>query len=110
MEAMRQSWTDDRLDALNEKVDLRFDQVDQRFEQVDQRFDVFDREVQRRFDEVDRRLDRADERFAGLEAGIKEINGRLDAVNRSVTYLAIGLTTAMLAGFGGMTTLIATQV
>jgi tetrahydromethanopterin S-methyltransferase subunit G len=103
MEAMRQSWTDDRLDALNEKVDLRFDQVDQRFA-------IFDREVQRRFDEVDRRLDRADERFAGLEAGIKEINGRLDSVNRSVTYLAIGLTTAMLAGFGGMTTLIATQV
>ena len=45
---MRQSWTDDRLDGLNEKVDQRFDQVDQRFEQVDQRFD----QVDQRFDRV----------------------------------------------------------
>jgi tetrahydromethanopterin S-methyltransferase subunit G len=39
MEAMRQSWSDDRLDHLNRRVEEGFAQVDQRFEQVDQRFD-----------------------------------------------------------------------
>ena len=36
MEAMRQSWTDDRLDGLNREVDNRFDDVDQRL-RVDRR-------------------------------------------------------------------------
>jgi hypothetical protein len=35
MEAMRQSWTDDRLDEFGRRIDERFDRVDQRFEQVD---------------------------------------------------------------------------
>lgn len=38
MEAMRQSWTDERLDDFRAHVDQRFDQVDRRFDQVDQRF------------------------------------------------------------------------
>jgi len=36
MEAMAREWTDDRLDALNEKVDLGFKLVDKRFEKVDE--------------------------------------------------------------------------
>ena len=111
---MRQSWTDDRLDSLNEKVDRRFDEIDRRFDEIDRRFDISDREVQRRFDEVDRRLD-------GFEGDIREMRsliimtseaaqGRLESVQRSMIYLAVGLTTGMLAGFGGMTVLLATQI
>jgi hypothetical protein len=104
MEAMRQSWTDDRLDALNEKVDLRFDQVDQRL-------DLGDREVQRRFDEVERGLDRADERFASLQTELRTgVTERLDSIQRSMIHLAIGLTTGMLAGFAAMVGLVATQL
>jgi hypothetical protein len=47
MEAVREKWTDERLDDLNCKVDdlgrrmdLRFDAVDRRFEAMDRRFDV----------------------------------------------------------------------
>jgi hypothetical protein len=47
MEAVRQKWTDERLDDLNGKVDdlrrrmdLRFDSVDRRFETMDRRFDT----------------------------------------------------------------------
>jgi hypothetical protein len=46
MEAVREKWTDERLDDLNGKVDdlgrrmdLRFDSVDRRFERIDQRID-----------------------------------------------------------------------
>ena len=35
METMRQSWTDDRLDALNEKVDRRFDEVYSHFDRIE---------------------------------------------------------------------------
>jgi hypothetical protein len=45
MEAMRESWTDERLDDFRSHVDQRFDQVDQRFDQVDQRFDRVEAEL-----------------------------------------------------------------
>jgi hypothetical protein len=100
MEAMRQSWTDDRLDNLNRKVDERFDRVDERIDRAD-------RETNRRFDETDRRL-------IAIEGDVKEMRsemtGRLDSIGRSMVYLAVGLTTAMLAGFASITTLIATQI
>jgi hypothetical protein len=38
MEAMRESWTDDRMDDLVKRVDTGFAQVDARFAQVDTRF------------------------------------------------------------------------
>jgi hypothetical protein len=47
MEAVREKWTDERLDDLNRKVDelgrrmdLRFDAVERRFEAIDRRFDT----------------------------------------------------------------------
>lgn len=56
MEAMRESWTDDRLDDLNRRVEGGFKRVDERFRQVDQRFD-----------KVDHRLDKLDARFEALQ-------------------------------------------
>jgi hypothetical protein len=37
MEAMRQSWTDERLDDLNRRVDGGFRRVDERFGQIESR-------------------------------------------------------------------------
>jgi hypothetical protein len=89
MEAMRQSWTDDRLDALNEKVDQRFDQVDQRFDRV----------------ESDLRECRAE--LKGLRS---ETKGGLESLQRSLVYGVVTLTGGMLAGFAAMVGLVATQV
>jgi hypothetical protein len=89
MEAMRQSWTDDRLDALNEKVDQRFDQVDRRFDRI----------------ESDSREFRAE-----LKEMRSETNGRLDSIQRSMVYGVVALTTGMLAGFAAMVGLVATQL
>jgi hypothetical protein len=54
MEAVRETWTDGRLDDLNGKVDdlgrrmdLRFDSIDRRFEAVDGRFEGIDRRFDR---------------------------------------------------------------
>jgi hypothetical protein len=57
MEAMRQSWTDERLDDLNRNVDRRFDQVDQRFDQVDQRFEQLERQIGGFRSDMDLRFD-----------------------------------------------------
>jgi hypothetical protein len=47
MSAMREKWTDERLDDLNHRVGLGFERVDRRFDSVDKRFDslgISDRE------------------------------------------------------------------
>ena len=51
--AMRDKWTDERLDDLNGKVDDGFARVDQRFGQIDQRF----AQVDQRFAQLDARID-----------------------------------------------------
>jgi phytoene/squalene synthetase len=56
MEAMRNSWTDDRLDD-------------------------FRAETQRRFDEVDQRFDRLERR---MENGFSELNARIDAMQQGL--------------------------
>ncbi len=51
--AMRDKWTDERLDDLNKKVDDGFARIDLRFTQVDQRF----AQVDLRFAQVEARID-----------------------------------------------------
>ena len=52
MEAMRESWTDDRLDYLNHRVDDGFRHVEERFgrlesrvERIDERLDDLNRTI-----------------------------------------------------------------
>jgi hypothetical protein len=61
MDAVRDKWTDERLDDLNGKVDdlgrrmnLRFDAIDLRFDAIDRRFEG----VGRRFEGIEGRIDR----------------------------------------------------
>jgi hypothetical protein len=84
MEAMRKSWTDERLDHFAESVDRRFDEMDRRFEEVDRRFDKVDVELHR-------------------------INDRLDDLGKAMYYAAFTMTGGILAGFAAMTTLVLTQ-
>lgn len=103
MQTMRESWTDGRLDDLNDKVDRGFERVDKRFEQVD-----------KRFDQVDRRFERVDEEFltvrGEMKAGFDAVNGRIDSVQRTMFHGVIALTVAILAGFAAITGLLATQL
>lgn len=85
VDAMRNSWTDDRLDALNHRVDDGFKQVDERFKQVDQRFD-----------QVDQRFDR-------MEGELHRINDRFDALQKTMTQSSALVIVALIG-------LIATQL
>lgn len=85
MEAMRESWTDARLDDFAKHTDRRFDEVDRRFD-----------EVARRFDKVDQRFTQIDQRFG-------EINARFDSLQRTLLQLGGGVLVALIG-------LIATQL
>jgi hypothetical protein len=80
MEAMRESWTDARLDDFREDVGRRFDEVDKRFDKVDERFD-----------RVDKRM----------EDGFARLNDRLDGLHhllfRAAVALIVGLLGALVA-------------
>jgi hypothetical protein len=88
MEAMRKSWTDDRLDDFAANVDRRFDEVDRRISEFDQR---------------------VDKRFENVEVELHRINDRLDDLGKTMYYAAFTMTGGILAGFAAMTTLVLTQ-
>jgi|KBSMisStandDraft_5_1062788.scaffolds.fasta_scaffold741368_2 hypothetical protein len=74
MEAMRESWTDERLDDFRGDVNRRFDGVDKQFDKVDRRFDKVDHELHR-------------------------INDRLDTLTKAVVFSNLTLSASMIAGF-----------
>ena len=78
MNLMRESWTDERLDDLNQKVDRGFDKVDERFDKVDERFD------------------KVDERFERLEA---KIDAKFEALYRLLVQTMLGIMAVMVGGF-----------
>jgi len=63
--------------------------------------------VEARFDSVESRFNSFDSRLDTLDA---RMTSRIDDVQRAIIYLAVSLTAAIVAGFAGMTALIATQV
>ena len=81
MEAVRERWTDDRMDDLVARVDNGFTQVDQRFEQIHQ--DI-------------RELRQENKQFA-TEMRI-EIASLQSATNRRFDRLIYTLLAAMLSG------------
>jgi hypothetical protein len=80
MEAMRKSWTDERLD------DFRVD-------------------VDRRFDELGRRVDRGFDK-SGVE--FQRINDRLDGMHRVMVYGIVAVTGAVMTGYAAVIGLVIT--
>lgn len=85
MEAMRQSWTDDRLDDFRGEVNRRFEEVDRRFDEVDRRFDKVDAELHR-------------------------VNDRLDGLHRLLAHAIVAMTAGILTGNAVLVALIVTQL
>jgi len=75
MEAMRESWTDGRMDDLSRRIDERFDRVDEQFDRVDERFG----RVDERFKQVDERFKQVDERFRQVDGRFDRVEGDLRA-------------------------------
>jgi flagellar capping protein FliD len=108
---MRDRWSDERLDDLNQRVEDGFNRVDadirglrgemnDRFNRVDARFDAMQNRVDDRFDRVDARFDRIDDRFDLMQ-------DRLESMQRLMIQFGGGMIAALCAALIG---LIATQL
>jgi hypothetical protein len=75
MEALRSTWTDERLDDLNGKVDDGFSRVDRKFERVDVQFK---------------------ELRAEMNDGFGKVNARFDALQLTLIRCAFGLGAAII--------------
>jgi hypothetical protein len=102
MEAMRQSWSDDRLDELNRRLDAGFQRVDARFAGVDGQF----KRVDRQFERVDRQFERVDRQFAELRAEMnlrfEHVDARFDALNRTIMQVGGGLIGTLIVTCGAL--------
>jgi tetrahydromethanopterin S-methyltransferase subunit G len=105
MEAMRQSWSDDRLDdlqlemragfaRLETQIQQRIDQVEKQIELMEKRMDQRSEQVEQRLERVEKRLDRVDER---VEFGFGRLDGRIDSQTRAIVYFAGLLSTIIVA-------------
>jgi chromosome segregation ATPase len=94
MESMRESWTDERLDDLNRKIDSGFERVDAdlRGLRVEMKTDfvALRGELKAGFEGIDKRFERMDARF-------ERINERFEALHRLLIQSA-GVLLAALVG------------
>jgi len=95
MEAMRESWTDERLDDFRAETARRFDTLDRRMD------DGFDR-VDAKFDKIDKRFDKVDERFERIDAKFDRVNARFDDLYRAIIFLGGGVIVTFVVGFAGL--------
>jgi hypothetical protein len=71
MEAMREAWTDERLDDLTVRMDRGFDRVDGDLRELRVEMDA-------RFDRVEGRFDRAEGRMDRLEGKMERLETKMD--------------------------------
>jgi len=105
MEAMPQSWTDDRLDNFRGEVAGRFDGVDRRFEQVDERFDRMDERfdvVNGRFDLVNEQIKEVGGRMGRLEERMGRLEARFSSWERTIFQLGVATIVTFVVGFAGV--------
>jgi chromosome segregation ATPase len=105
MEAMRQSWSDDRLDDLNKRVDDGFARVEDRIDRLDEKLEA-------RFDHLDAKIDRkidtsSHELRMEMKAGFDDVNARFDRMQQTMMQIGAGLIGVLIAASAG---LIATQL
>jgi chromosome segregation ATPase len=116
----RETWTDERLDHLSERMDERFDRVDGemklRFDLVDGRFKLVEKEmnagfarvderfsqVDERFKETHQRMDRADGEMKELRAALKDLHDDSKAMQRTITQAVISIAGIMIGGFAAI--------
>jgi predicted nuclease with TOPRIM domain len=96
METVRETWTDERLDAFGERVDWRMNRLEVRMDTLDVRMDTLDV----RMDRLEGRIDRLETR---MEEGFKELRGEIGAFQRAMIM-------ALVALFASQVGLIATQL
>jgi uncharacterized membrane-anchored protein len=90
METMRESWTDERMDDLSQRMDRGFDQVRA---EMNRGFERADKDMRHGFNQVD-------EEMRDLRA---EMNTRFDALQQTMILAAAGVIASLVG-------LVATQL
>jgi tetrahydromethanopterin S-methyltransferase subunit G len=112
MEAMRQSWSDDRLDDLSNRVEAGFTRVDARIDDLGNRVEAGFARVDARIDDLSNRVDaRINDSAAELRQEMHmrfdRIDARFDAMQQTIIRVGGGLIGVLVAAGAG---LIATQL
>jgi chromosome segregation ATPase len=81
MEAMRESWTDERLDDFRAETARRLDGIDAKLEKIDERFERLEERLDLKFDRV---------------------NARFDDLYRALIFLGGGAIVTFVVGFAGL--------
>jgi Chordopoxvirus multifunctional envelope protein A27 len=98
MEAMRESWTDDRLDYLNHKVDDGFKHVDERFGHFEKRVDER-RRLDEGFKQVNKNFKQVDERLARMESRGDHLSKNFLDLGKSIDFSTRALIATLVIGF-----------
>jgi flagellar capping protein FliD len=97
MEAMRESWTDQRLDEFAADTSRRFDGVDKRLGKIEGRLDG-----------VDTRLDTMEQSmsdgFNRLDTDMRELRSQNAAFQRTFLQVSGGAFVTFVVGFAGVIT------
>jgi hypothetical protein len=107
MEAMRQSWTDERLDDFRAETARNFGAVDKRFDRVERRMESGFQEMRAEFKAMNERFDTMNERFDTMNERFDTVNERFDVMYRMMFRFCV---LAMTTLFGALVTLVATLV
>jgi hypothetical protein len=118
MEAMRERWSDDRLDDLNSKVDALRAEMREEFLGVREEFQAVRAEMREEFlgvreesREVRVEMHAGDKSLrAEMREGFGQIEARLDRMQQTMILFGGGLVAAMLSVLAAMIALITTQI
>jgi hypothetical protein len=99
MEAMRDAWTDERLDDLNHRVDNGFKEVSREFQ-------ALRLEMRTEFAAV--RSETATE-FGSVRGEITGLRGEMAAMNRTLIQVGAGAMVTMFVGFAATIATVLTQ-
>ncbi len=110
MEAVKDAWTDERLDDLNLRVDSGFREVSREFQaqrlETRTEFAAVRSVMATEFAAV--RSEMATE-FAAVRSELTEMRGEMAALNRTLIQIAFGAAVTLVVGFGGTIATIVTQ-
>lgn len=111
MEAMRESWTDQRLDEFAADTARGLDGVDTRLHKIEGRLGGVDmrlHKIEGRLDGVDTRLDMMEQSmgngFNRIDTDMRELRSQTAAFQRALIQVSCGAFVTLFVGFAGVIT------
>ena len=102
MAAMREAWTDERLDDLTERMEKDFRRVDEQFEEVITRMDRGFEQIDARFDQVNARMDtQLNQINTRMDRESHLVHARFDTLQQGLIVVGGGLIGTLILAMAG---------